>query len=91
MRLLAIGDVHGCLHQLDDLLAWVNPAADDLVITLGDYVDRGPDSRGVLDRLIGMKKEGRRLVCLHDRRRRDRALRRPRRLYWERPVDGSRW
>lgn len=64
MRVLAIGDVHGCSHLLDDLLAWVAPAPGDTVVTLGDYVDRGPDSRGVLDRLITMKREGRRLVCL---------------------------
>jgi serine/threonine protein phosphatase 1 len=64
MRVLAIGDVHGCLGPLDDLLAWVNPAPDDLVVTLGDYVDRGPDTRGVLDRLIGLKRSGMKLVCL---------------------------
>jgi serine/threonine protein phosphatase 1 len=64
MRVLAIGDIHGCLDPLDELLAWVNPAPDDLVVTLGDCVDRGPDTRGVLDRLIGLKRSGMRLVCL---------------------------
>lgn len=64
MRTLAIGDVHGCLGPLDDLLAWVAPTPADTVVTLGDYVDRGPDSRGVLDRLIALKRAGRRLVCL---------------------------
>jgi calcineurin-like phosphoesterase family protein len=64
MRVLAIGDVHGCLAPFDDLLAWVNPAPDDLIVTLGDYVDRGPDSRGIIDRLIGLKRSGMKLVCL---------------------------
>ena len=64
MRVLAIGDIHGCLYQLDDLLGWVGPAADDTVITLGDYVDRGHDTRGVLDRLIELKKHIPRLICL---------------------------
>ncbi len=64
MRVLAIGDIHGCPHLLDDLLGWVAPAPDDLVVTLGDYVDRGPDSRGVLDRLIARKRAGMKLVCL---------------------------
>ena len=64
MRVLAVGDIHGCLHPFDDLLAWVRPAADDLLITLGDYVDRGPDSRGVLDRLVALKQSGMKLVCL---------------------------
>ncbi len=64
MRVLAIGDVHGCLGPLNALLDWVQPAADDLVITLGDVVDRGPDTKGVLDRLIELKKSGMKLVCL---------------------------
>ena len=54
MRVLAIGDVHGCLDQLDALLDWVQPAPDDKLVTLGDYVDRGPDSRRVLDRLLAL-------------------------------------
>jgi serine/threonine protein phosphatase 1 len=64
MRVLAIGDIHGCLGPLDALLDWVAPGPDDLVVALGDYVDRGPDTRGVLDRLVGLKRAGRRLVCL---------------------------
>ncbi len=53
-RTLAIGDVHGCARALDLLLADVNPHGDDTVVTLGDYIDRGPDSRGVLDRLLDL-------------------------------------
>jgi serine/threonine protein phosphatase 1 len=63
MRLLAIGDIHGCLGPLDDLLEWVNPTRDDLVVCLGDFVDRGPDTRGVLDRLIELNQQLD-LVCL---------------------------
>jgi serine/threonine protein phosphatase 1 len=54
MRTLVIGDIHGCLAALNALLEAVAPTAADRVITLGDYVDRGPDSRGVLDRLIAL-------------------------------------
>lgn len=54
MRTLAIGDVHGCLRALDALLDEVDPQPDDLLVTLGDYVDRGPDSKGVLDRLLAL-------------------------------------
>jgi len=57
MRTLAIGDIHGCLRALDALLNEVNPRPDDLVITLGDYVDRGPDSLGVLDRMLALRQE----------------------------------
>ncbi len=57
MRTLAIGDIHGCLHALNALLAIVQPQRDDLVITLGDYTDRGPDARGVIDRLLRLRDE----------------------------------
>lgn len=55
MRTLAIGDIHGCLHALDLLLEVVGPRPDDLLVMLGDYVDRGPDSKGVLDRLVDLR------------------------------------
>jgi serine/threonine protein phosphatase 1 len=63
MRLLAIGDIHGCLGPLDNLLQWVAPTSEDTLVALGDYVDRGPDSRGVLDRLIELRSRLH-LVCL---------------------------
>lgn len=63
MRTLVIGDIHGCLTALKTLLDLVAPAADDRLVLLGDYVDRGPDSRGVLDVLIGLQAGGR-LVAL---------------------------
>ena len=43
MRTLVIGDIHGCSTALRTLLAVVAPQPKDLIITLGDYVDRGPD------------------------------------------------
>lgn len=54
MRTLVIGDIHGCLRALDLLLDMVQPQPDDVIITLGDYVDRGPDSKGVIDRLLDL-------------------------------------
>lgn len=57
MRTLAIGDVHGSALALDTLLAAVAPAPADRLVFLGDYVDRGPDTRGVLDRLIRVRRE----------------------------------
>jgi serine/threonine protein phosphatase 1 len=62
-RILAIGDIHGCLTALDTLLGFVQPSADDQLIFLGDYVDRGPDSKGVLSRLIELKAKGN-VICL---------------------------
>ncbi len=53
-RTIAIGDIHGCSTALDTLIEAIDPGADDLLIPLGDYVDRGPDSRGVIDRLLAL-------------------------------------
>src|SRR5262249_60338380 len=55
-RKIAIGDVHGCSRALETLLATIRPRPDDVIVTLGDYVNRGPDSRGVLDRLIVLER-----------------------------------
>ncbi len=55
MRLFAIGDIHGCLNALTRLDREIEFRASDTVVTLGDYVDRGPDSRGVIDFLIGLR------------------------------------
>lgn len=50
----AIGDIHGCSRALGGLLDYIKPDASDLVITLGDYIDRGDDSRGVIDHLLDL-------------------------------------
>ena len=63
MRILAIGDIHGCFKALTTLAAFVPFAPDDTIVTLGDYVNRGPNSFAVLDWLIGYKRTGK-LVCL---------------------------
>lgn len=54
-RTIAIGDIHGCSKALRALLAILSPACDDTVVTLGDCVDRGPDSRGVLSQLLELQ------------------------------------
>ena len=53
-RILVFGDIHGCSVAFDALLEAVTPGPDDLVITLGDYIDRGPDSKKVVDQLIAL-------------------------------------
>ncbi len=49
MRTFAIGDIHGCSRALRALATLVGIRDDDVVITLGDYVDKGPDVAGGLD------------------------------------------
>ena len=70
--LYAIGDIHGQLAQLVEAIDWIEkdggPAAP--IVFLGDYIDRGPDSRGVLDLLIQGRDAGRNWTFLkgnHDR------------------------
>jgi serine/threonine protein phosphatase 1 len=57
-RLYVIGDIHGRPDLLDRMAAAIkrdlgpHPSDASLTVTLGDYVDRGPDSRGVIERLM---------------------------------------
>jgi serine/threonine protein phosphatase 1 len=54
-RLFAIGDIHGCVAELARLLDAIPAAAGDTIAFVGDYIDRGPDSRGVIDLLLGWR------------------------------------
>lgn len=56
MRTLAIGDIHGCNAALSKLLLQVKPTFDDQVVFVGDYIDRGPASRQVIDALLDLKR-----------------------------------
>ncbi|MBP1848254.1 serine/threonine protein phosphatase 1 [Rhizobium petrolearium] len=62
----AIGDIHGCLRELVDMLGHVEEQeASGHVVFVGDYIDRGPDSRGVLDLVMaGPRKDGWRWTTL---------------------------
>ena len=53
-RTIAIGDIHGCSIAFVALLESIDPQRDDTIVTLGDYVDRGIDSKGVIDQLISL-------------------------------------
>jgi serine/threonine protein phosphatase 1 len=54
-RTIAIGDIHGCAAALESVLQAIGPSADDTIITLGDHVDRGPNSRRVLEVLLELR------------------------------------
>ena len=55
-RLIAIGDVHGCVHALDAILGAIAPCPRDQLVFLGDLVDQGRDTRDVLDRLLDLQR-----------------------------------
>ncbi len=67
-RTIAISDIHGCLAALDKLLDLIDPGPRDTIVGMGDYVDRGPDSRGVLERLLMLERRTRLVPLLgnHD-------------------------
>jgi len=51
-RVFAIGDIHGCAGELDALLGGLELATGDTLVFVGDYIDRGPDSRAVVDMML---------------------------------------
>ena len=51
-RTLALGDIHGCCTALDTLAGWVGFNEADTIVGLGDFVDRGPDTRDVIELLL---------------------------------------
>jgi len=89
-RTITIGDVHGCSAALDAVLAAVRLREGDTVVTLGDYIDRGPDSRGVLERLIELGRQCRLVPLLgnHDQMLLDvRSGKYP--IYWLLDIGGT--
>jgi serine/threonine protein phosphatase 1 len=63
----AIGDIHGCLDHLERLLEEVNPDLHrDKLVFIGDYIDRGFNSRGVVDYVLRLRKlyPPENLICL---------------------------
>ena len=51
-RYIAITDIHGELRKLNSVLSQIDIRDDDIFVFMGDYIDRGPDSKGVVDRII---------------------------------------
>lgn len=51
-RYIVISDIHGELGKLENVLSKVDIRSDDIFIFMGDYIDRGPDSKGVINRII---------------------------------------
>ncbi|MBO6224267.1 MAG: serine/threonine protein phosphatase, partial [Psychrobacter sp.] len=62
-RLIAIGDIHGCFQEMEILIKAINMTTADTLVILGDYIDRGPDTRAVLDTIIELK-ESYNVICL---------------------------
>jgi serine/threonine protein phosphatase 1 len=65
-RTIAIGDIHGCSEALAGLLGAFKPGPADTIVPVGDLIDRGPNSRLVLDEFIALGKRCRVIPLLGD-------------------------
>lgn len=64
-KIFVIGDIHGCLQKLKNLISGIDIDGKlDTVVFLGDYIDRGPDSRGVVQYILDFKNEKKNVFCL---------------------------
>jgi len=54
-RIIAIGDIHGCLFSLEKLIELINPEPDEQLVFLGDVIDRGNNSKKVIEYLIKLR------------------------------------
>lgn len=58
-RIFAIGDIHGCRKTFEKLLTEkLEIKKEDAIYCIGDYIDRGGDSKGVIDLIIKLRAEG---------------------------------
>ncbi|MCC6412552.1 MAG: metallophosphoesterase, partial [Saprospiraceae bacterium] len=64
MKKYAISDIHGCNKTFLALLENLDFSKADELYLLGDYVDRGPDSKGVFDTIFRLQSEGYKVQCL---------------------------
>lgn len=60
----AIGDIHGCQRSFQALLGRLQLTVADELVLLGDYIDRGPDSKGVIDTILNLRESGHQIICL---------------------------
>jgi serine/threonine protein phosphatase 1 len=63
-RIFAISDIHGCAYTFHEILNVIGFSKEDELYLLGDYIDRGPRSRMVLDKIMQLKSDGYLLHCL---------------------------
>ncbi|MDI6776685.1 MAG: metallophosphoesterase family protein [Syntrophales bacterium] len=64
-KIFAIGDIHGCLFKLKEMMTLIEiDPVDDTLVFVGDYIDRGPDVRGVVDLILHIKRTINDVICL---------------------------
>jgi len=64
-KIFAIGDIHGCLVKLEKMISLIDLDEErDTIVFIGDYIDRGPDPKGVVDFVLDIKKKVKNVICL---------------------------
>lgn len=64
-RIFAIGDIHGCISNLMSIMDMIDiDTRNDALIFIGDYIDRGPDSKGVVDFVLKLRENIKHIICL---------------------------
>ena len=64
-KIFAIGDIHGCISHLDNMMDTLDiNAENDTLVFIGDYIDRGLDSKGVVNTILDIRKRIKNVVCL---------------------------
>lgn len=64
-KTFVFGDIHGCRKQFAELMDKINPdPVRDTLVFLGDYIDRGPDSKGVVDELKSLRLTFKKMIAL---------------------------
>jgi serine/threonine protein phosphatase 1 len=64
MARYAIADIHGCVNTFNILVSRLRLNKSDTLFLLGDFINKGPDSKGVLDFIIDLKKSGYSVFCI---------------------------
>lgn len=64
-RIFAVGDIHGCLSHLEKLIRMLPIQKEkDLLVFIGDYIDRGPDAKAVVDYVLDLRERLCPTICL---------------------------
>ena len=64
-KIFAIGDIHGCISRLNTMMTMLDINAEkDTLVFIGDYIDRGPDAKGVVDAILDIRRNFNNVVCL---------------------------
>jgi serine/threonine protein phosphatase 1 len=63
-KIFAVGDIHGCFFHLQHILNKIEIGEKDILLFLGDYIDRGPDSYQVVETILRLKSKIKKVICL---------------------------